>query len=140
MVHYFPPSTSRAHPVQLPLPLIHRDLPGAEQPYIAVSTLTADGRLAASSVFERLGWHPGHHLHPTVRGPALILTAAAESSKHRLDRHRHFRIPAAIRARIHLDTGDRLLLIALHEQVLIYAPGALYELLHLAEHSTPDHR
>ena len=68
---------------------------------------------------------------------AIVVTAQAHAAD-RITRQGHLRLPAHIRHRCHLTTGDRLLVAAAPPPagVLVVYPMALLESILLAHHTT----
>jgi hypothetical protein len=77
-------------------------------------------------VLRALGWSAGHRLD--IREAAGTLTVVPNpAGDHQVTGQGHLRIPAVMRHRCGLATGDRVLLVADPDrsQLAIYPPGAL---------------
>jgi bifunctional DNA-binding transcriptional regulator/antitoxin component of YhaV-PrlF toxin-antitoxin module len=84
------------------------------------------GRVVDRVVLRALGWSPGHRLDIREAGGMLSVVADPTGS-HQVTAQGHLRIPAEIRHRCGLATGDRVLLAADpgRSHLAIYPPAAL---------------
>jgi bifunctional DNA-binding transcriptional regulator/antitoxin component of YhaV-PrlF toxin-antitoxin module len=91
-----------------------------------MAALDCHGRIADRTTLDALGWPVGHRL--TIRGAAATLTVTADpAGQIQVIRRGHLRIPAALRHRYGLATGDRVLLAAdpTRSHLTIYPRAAL---------------
>jgi hypothetical protein len=76
-----------------------------------MATLDCHGRIADRTVLHTLDWPAGHRL--TMHESAGTLTVVPDpDGAAQVTRQGHLRIPAALRHRCALSTGDRVLLVA----------------------------
>ena len=95
-----------------------------------MATLDCHGRIADRTVLHALGWPAGHRL--TVREAAGTLHVVPDpDGDAQITGQGHLRIPAALRHRCALGTGDRVLLAADlgHSHLTIYPPTVLDQAL-----------
>jgi hypothetical protein len=140
-----PPGAGRtaAHDVVVSLarkPLPLPDLPPQRASAVVYGASAVDdrGRVADRVVLRALGWAAGHRLQ--FREARGVLTALPDpDGDHQVTGHGHLRIPAALRQRCGLATGDRVVLAADPDRshLAIYPPAALDRAL--AQHSATRH-
>ena len=109
----------------LPLPGVRSPRP-PDAPVYGMATLDCHGRIADRTVLHALGWPAGHRL--TIRETAGTLTVVPDpDGDAQVTGQGHLRIPAALRHRCALGTGDRVLLAAdpNRSHLAIYPPAAL---------------
>jgi hypothetical protein len=111
--------------VREPLPL--PDLPPQHTSALVYGASAVDdrGRVADRAVLRALGWPAGHRLD--FRESAGTLTVVPDpAGSHQVTGQGHLRIPAALRHRCGLATGDRLLAAdPARSHLAIYPPAAL---------------
>jgi hypothetical protein len=122
------PSRSTATVVVAP-PLPMRKLGGVLRDgsmQYRIVTLDHRGRAADTSVVRALGWHPGIRLDIQAMSESIVVRAHPEGL-FALARRGHIPIPAAIRHRCSLATGDRVLLAAAPDLgvLIVHTPAAL---------------
>jgi hypothetical protein len=91
-----------------------------------MAALDCHGRIADRTVLLALGWPAGHRL--TIHETAGTLTVVADpDGEARVTGQGHLRLPAALRHRCALGTGDRVLLAANPDRshLAIYPPIVL---------------
>jgi len=91
-----------------------------------MARLDCHGRIADRTVLHAVGWPAGHRL--TIHEAAGTLTVTPDpAGHHQVTGGGHIRIPAALRHRYGLATGDRVLLAADSDRscLAIYPPAAL---------------
>jgi hypothetical protein len=108
----------------LPLPVLppHR----TSTVVYGASAVDDRGRVVDRVVLRALGWRPGHRL--TIQEAAGTLTVVPDpAGDHRVTAQGHLRIPASLRNRCGLATGDRVVLAADPDlsRLAIYPPVAL---------------
>ncbi len=108
----------------LPLP----DLPPQRTSAVVYGASAVDdrGRVVDRVVLRALGWCAGHRLD--IREAAGTLTVVPDpAGSHHVTAQGHLRIPASLRHRCGLTTGDRVLLAADPDRshLAIYPPAAL---------------
>ena len=109
----------------LPLPGIQSPRPPDATVY-GMAALDCHGRIADRTTLDALGWPVGHRL--SIREAAATLTVTADpTGPIRVIGRGHLRIPAAMRHRYGLATGDRVLLAAdlTRSRLTIYPAAAL---------------
>jgi hypothetical protein len=116
----------------------HRRLPLASVPSprpsdAAIYGMTAmddRGRIVVRTVLKALGWLPGTPTRIDVKHDVAVITEGTDCSCS-LTAQGHLRLPAAVRHRLGLRTGDRLLLVgtAADASLIVYPPTALDTLL-----------
>ncbi|GAA1027824.1 hypothetical protein GCM10009565_51520 [Amycolatopsis albidoflavus] len=97
----------------------------------SIVKLDASGRLASRALLEALGWSAETPLTHALRlGPAVLIRSDRYGTA-TADRDLRVKLPAALRARCALRTGDPVLLAAspTHQILLIYTVPFLDELL-----------
>jgi hypothetical protein len=130
-------STSWALPTPGGVPGLRRaPLPLAELPELgdpadapggrlvcSAATMDCNGRLADATVIGALGWGVGARLDIRVRS-GLVIVSAAPDAVFTISRAGHLRLPAPVRHRCELASGDRLLLVADPDAgtLLVYPP------------------
>ena len=116
------PSLARA-----PLPLA--DLPPQRTSAVVYGASAVDdrGRVTDRAVLRALGWTAGCRLDIEETAGALTVVVRAPDGLHRVTGQGHLRIPAILRRRCGLATGDRVLMAAdpNQSQLAIYPPAAL---------------
>jgi hypothetical protein len=123
------PTTAGVRVVSLtrqPLPLA--ELPPQRTSAVVYGASAVDdrGRVADRVVLRALGWPAGHRLD--IREAAGTLTVVADpAGGHQVTGQGHLRIPAELRHRCGLATGDRVLMAADPDRshLAIYPPAAL---------------
>jgi hypothetical protein len=124
----------RAHPgadhpscIALPLPAPQRTRRFTPTARYAMTSCDRQGRLADRSCVKAMGWTPNQPVALTA-GHDIIVVRATSDGRQALTGHGFLRLPAAIRHRCHLRTGDRLL-VAAHpgEHVIVYCALAVLE-------------
>jgi bifunctional DNA-binding transcriptional regulator/antitoxin component of YhaV-PrlF toxin-antitoxin module len=108
----------------LPLPTLHaRRSSGLVYGLAAVDDR---GRIADRAVVAALGWAPGSRLDIRERQGLLIIRRDAHGV-FTVTKQGHPRLPAAVRHRCGLVTGDRVLLAAdpHHDLLTVYSPAVL---------------
>jgi hypothetical protein len=95
-----------------------------------MSVLDRGGRMADRAAIEALAWTSGTKLHLDAARTHVTLRAAIDGALVVKD-HRYLWLPAAVRHRLDLRPGDRVLLAAQPERqtLIVYPPAALDELL-----------
>ncbi|MFC5237765.1 AbrB/MazE/SpoVT family DNA-binding domain-containing protein [Pseudonocardia zijingensis] len=95
-----------------------------------MSVLDRGGRIADRAAIEALGWTPGTRLHLDAARTHLTLRATIDGVLVVKD-HRYLWLPAAVRHRLDLRPGDRVLLAAQpkRQTLVVCPPAALDELL-----------
>jgi hypothetical protein len=91
-----------------------------------MAAVDCHGRVADRAILQAFGWSIGHRL--TIREVAGTLVVAPDPDGHlKITGQGHLRIPAALRHRCGLATGDRVLLAAdpTRSHLAIYPPAAL---------------
>jgi bifunctional DNA-binding transcriptional regulator/antitoxin component of YhaV-PrlF toxin-antitoxin module len=128
------PRTARRLPLAGPLPAAGRD----SDVVYGLGRMDASGRVADRAVISALGWRGGDRLTLTSdagvilarRDPAGMITMPARP---------YLVIPAALRRRCHIRTGDRVLLAALPGQdTLAACPLAVVDQAIRAHAPIPD--
>jgi hypothetical protein len=91
-----------------------------------MATLDCHGRIADRTVLQALGWPTGHRLAIHENADALTVVPDPDGDA-QVTGQGHLRIPAALRHRCALGTGDRVLLAADPDRcrLTIYSPTAL---------------
>jgi len=91
----------------------------------SAGTMDCNGRLADITVISALGWGVGVRLDIRVRA-GLVIVSAAPDAVFTITRAGHLRLPAPVRHRCQLASGDRLLLVADPDagSLLVYPPRA----------------
>lgn len=91
-----------------------------------MATLDSRGRVADHHILTSLNWSPGtrldiHEMH------GVLIISAIPAGVFTINKHGHLHIPAAVRHRCGLSTGDRVLLAAHHEtgSLVIHPPASL---------------
>jgi bifunctional DNA-binding transcriptional regulator/antitoxin component of YhaV-PrlF toxin-antitoxin module len=95
-----------------------------------LSALDDRGRLADRTIMQVLGWSAGLRLHiEETRG--LLVIRSHEQGEFHVTGQGHLRVPAPLRHRCGLQTGDRALLTAdpRRDQLVVYPPAALDALI-----------
>jgi len=122
-------ATTRAGCVPLarePLPLA--DLPPQRTSAVIYGASAVDdrGRVTDRVVLRALGWTAGHRLDIHETAGALTVVPA-DDGQHQVTGQGHLRIPAVLRRRCGLSTGDRVLMAADADgsHLAIYPPAAL---------------
>ncbi len=112
---------------RVPLPQVGIHQPSSTLPLISISAINDRGRLAAARTLTFLKWRPRQPITFTVDDQLLVVTVTDAPPKLRIDSHQHLYIPAELRNRLHLKSGDRILLVASeeHRKLVIYPPHAL---------------
>jgi hypothetical protein len=102
-----------------------------------MARLDCHGRIAARAVLHAVGWFAGNRLSIHEAGGPLTVTPDP-AGDHQVTGEGHLRIPAALRHRCGLATGDRLLLAAdpNRSRLIIYPPASLDLALRPTIHST----
>ncbi|MCH6165149.1 AbrB/MazE/SpoVT family DNA-binding domain-containing protein [Pseudonocardia alaniniphila] len=95
-----------------------------------MSALDGGGRIADRAAVAALGWAPGTRLHLEAAHTHLTLSATPDGTL-AVKNHRFLWLPATIRHRLGLRTGDRVLLAAdpTPQTLVVYPPSALDQLL-----------
>ena len=109
-----------------PLPLPELPRQRTSNVVYGASAIDDRGRVADRVVLRALGWSAGHRL--AIREMAGALTVVPEpAGSHQVTGRGFLRIPAALRHRCGLTTGDRVLLAAdpARSHLAIYSPLAL---------------
>ena len=127
-----PPTVAGAGPTAaarrgLPLPGLLPAPRPSDAPVYGMATLDCHGRIADRTLLQVLGWPAGQRL--TVRadaGTLLTVTPDPDGDAY-VTGQGHLRIPAILRHRCALATGDRVLLAADQQRsnLAIYPPAAL---------------
>jgi hypothetical protein len=126
------PATGRVAGLRrAPLPLVELPEVGdpADEPggrlVCSAATMDCNGRLADITVIGALGWGVGARLDIRVRAGLVIVTGAPDAV-FTITRAGHLRLPAPVRHRCELASGDRLLLVADPDagSLLVYPPRA----------------
>ena len=88
------------------------------------------GRIVVRTVLKALGWLPGTPTRIDVDRDVAIITEGTDSPCS-LTAQGHLRLPATVRHRLGLRTGDRVLLVgkAADASLIVYPPTALDTLL-----------
>jgi hypothetical protein len=115
------PSTSANCRRALPLPRL--DPLRARSTVYGLATIDCNGRLADTTVVRALGWAPSNRLDIHESG-GLVLVAADRQGLFRLTGQGHLRLPAAVRRWCGLVPGDRVLLAADPDRLLVLHPPA----------------
>ena len=91
-----------------------------------MATLDCHGRIADRTILQALGWPTGHRLTIHETDGRLTVVPDPDGDAH-VTGQGHLRIPAALRHRCALRTGDRVLLAAdpNRSRLTIYSPAAL---------------
>jgi hypothetical protein len=117
----------------LPLP----DLPPQRTSAVIYGASAIDdrGRIADRVVLRALGWPAGHRLKIGESAGTLTVTPDPDGDHH-ITGHCYLRIPAMLRRRCGLATGDRVLLAADPDRsrLAIYPPAALDKALNQPLH------
>jgi hypothetical protein len=103
-----------------------------------MSALDDRGRLADRAVMRALGWSAGVRLAiGETRG--LLVVHADSGGTCQITRQGHLRVPAPLRHRCGLETGDRVLLAAECSQcrLVVYPPAAIDALIAPRHHTGP---
>lgn len=103
-----------------------------------LAALDNRGRIADHVIMRALGWPAGQHLH--IHEAAGILTiCTADDGAYQVTNQGHLRLPALLRHRCSLQTGDRVLLAADPERsrLVVYPPAALDSALPQQPVATP---
>jgi bifunctional DNA-binding transcriptional regulator/antitoxin component of YhaV-PrlF toxin-antitoxin module len=111
-------------------------LPGLARPgrlttaRYALTTTDRQGRLADRSSVRALGWAPGQPISITTADDTIVIRSATDSLE-TLTRQGFLCLPAAIRHRCHIHTGDRLLIAAYpdHQVLLVCTLAVLDDML-----------
>jgi len=95
-----------------------------------LSALDDRGRLADRTIMRVLGWSAGLRLDISETRGMLVIRSRASGESHVTGRG-YLRVPAALRHRCGLETGDRVLLAADpgQGQLVVYPPAALDALI-----------
>lgn len=123
-------------------PTLRRGLPLASVPsprppgaaVYGMAAMDCRGRIADQAVLRALGWPPGTPTDVRTSG-GIVIVAAGAGDAGTVTTHGHLRLPAAIRHRLGLQPGDRVLLVGrpTEARLIIYPPAALDELLACAD-------
>jgi hypothetical protein len=101
----------------------------------AMTTVDAWGRLGGRSLLRALRWLPGRAVMITAID-GVAVAKACQAGPHAVDQQGFIRVPAAIRRRLYLTAGDRLLLLACPNLDLLLAyPTHLLDTIIAAHHS-----
>jgi hypothetical protein len=130
-----PPADCRAHAEagsrrlsRRPLPLPPLRLAAVGEPSVVYGTAAIDcnGRLAERAVLGALGWLPGTRLSIRESG-GLVVVTGDRSGVFGVTGQGHLRLPATVRHRVGLTTGDRVLLSAdsVRGVLVVHPPAAL---------------
>ena len=127
-----PPSAAVTEPGArrgLPLPGVQSPRPPDAAVY-GMAALDCHGRIADRAALDALGWPIGYRLSIQEADATLTLTADPAGSVRVIGRGQ-VRIPAVLRHRCGLATGDRVLLAAdpIRSRLTIYPPAALDQAL-----------
>jgi bifunctional DNA-binding transcriptional regulator/antitoxin component of YhaV-PrlF toxin-antitoxin module len=109
----------------LPLPGVP-SARAADAPVYRMATLDCHGRIADRTILRSLGWRAGHRL-TIAEGAGRLTVATDPDGEVQVTTQGHLRIPAALRHRCALCTGDRVLLVAdpNRSHLAIYPPATL---------------
>jgi len=113
----------------LPLPGLGRPKRSTRARY-ALTTSDRQGRLADRSPILALSWPPLQPVSITATQDTVVIPAVAEG-RGSLTRQGFLQLPAAIRYRCHIRTGDRLLIAAYpdRDRVVVYTLAALDDMI-----------
>ncbi|MGE0300993.1 AbrB/MazE/SpoVT family DNA-binding domain-containing protein [Pseudonocardia sp.] len=91
-----------------------------------MAALDCHGRIADRTVLHALGWPAGHRLSISETAGTLTVVPNPDGAT-QVTRQGHLNLPAALRHRCALRTGDRVLLAAdtNRSELAIYPPAAL---------------
>ncbi|SUA47431.1 Uncharacterised protein [Nocardia africana] len=120
--------TTHGENTRIPLPQVEIHVrPSSTLPLMSISVINDRGRVAAASTLALLKWHAHQPISFTVDGQLLVVTVSDTASKLRIDAHHHLYIPSELRSRLHIKSGDRILLVASeeHRNLVVYPPHAL---------------
>ncbi|GAA2397134.1 AbrB/MazE/SpoVT family DNA-binding domain-containing protein [Dactylosporangium salmoneum] len=108
-------------PPALPMPALP-ELSQADVGYWLITTLDDAGRLANRSPVRALGWTAGQRLQASVH-PAIGYVSRADTGPLAVAARGHVRLPAAMRHRLGLACGDRVLVaVRLEQDALVVYP------------------
>ena len=129
-----PPPVTQGRAPRAPVPVVAREpLPLADLPpqrtsavIYGASAVDDRGRVTDRAVLRALGWTAGHRLDIHETAGALTVVPA-DDGQHQVTGQGHLRIPAVLRRRCGLSTGDRVLMAADPDRshLAIYPPAAL---------------
>lgn len=128
-----------AAPPALPLPTVRRRPAAKASSYYAISTMDAKGRIATRSPLRALGWSAGTRLAFRVTDTATVATVDPNGADS-ITGQGFLHLPAWVRHALHLQPGERLLIIT-HPRagvLLASAASALDEILAIDESSSPQ--
>lgn len=113
------PPINHHHPVNpVPLPTLHPHSRLTTALY-ALARIDRSGRIADHTTTAALGWRPGDSLIATVNDATITLRPSPDGTT-AISPKRHPVLPAALRHRCRIHTGDQLFLIALpHRDLLL---------------------
>ncbi|SFQ77776.1 AbrB/MazE/SpoVT family DNA-binding domain-containing protein [Amycolatopsis rubida] len=113
-----------------PLPLPDIPAPRTSTVAYGLSALDCHGRIADRTVFSALGWEPGTRLAVNVTHATAVIVADPNGTL-AMTGHGDLRLPAPVRHRCSLATGDRVLLAAHPDRgvLLAHPPAQLDRLL-----------
>jgi hypothetical protein len=102
-----------------------------------MATLDCHGRIADRTLLHALGWPAGHRLTIGEAAGTLTVTPDPDGAT-QVTRQGHLRVPAALRHRCALSTGDRVLLAAdpARSRLAIYPAAVLDAALTQQQHPT----
>ena len=117
------------HRRRLPLASVPSRRPSDAAIY-GMTAIDDRGRIVVRTVLKALGWPPGTPTRIEVKRDIAVITEGTDS-RCSLTAQGHLRLPAAVRHRLGLRTGDRLLLVgrAADASLIVYPPTALDTLL-----------
>lgn len=129
----FRPSTP---PARRPLPLPVLPEPRTSRVAFSVGAIDRGGRVAARATVSAVDWQPGTRLSAQVLQGSLVLRPDVGGPVQVVS-DGYLRVPAQLRHRCGLETGDRVLLTATtgENSVIIHSPNATDELLTSAHHA-----
>ena len=118
----------------LPMPV--PATPGTTRMRYGLAAVDLHGRVADRALYDALGWRPGQTLRLTVTDRSVVAAPDAGGAV-RIGATGHLRLPAGLRRRCGLTTGDRVLLAAdLGARVLVLHPPAALDALLATHHAS----
>jgi hypothetical protein len=130
LAHHRPVAAGEPSPARRSVPLPTLIVQRTSPIVYGVAALDCHGRVADRTVMHALGWSAGLRLH--IGEHQGVLTASPDpTGPVAVIRPGHFRLPAPLRHRCGLETGDRVLLAAdpACSRLMIYPPATLDDLL-----------